>query len=179
MLWGFSWVVASGGYYLVALGRILFAVAPLLQSMSSRVLGPSPCGAWAQSLWRVGSVLVARGPSTYGTWAQSLWHVGSALVACGLSTCGMWALEHTLNGCGAQAWLLCGMWDLPRSGIEPMCPALTGRFFTTEPLGKTYSLIKTLRPIGLYLIVVALNPLPHLAPPPFPLPTVTVCSLCL
>ena len=26
--------------------------------------------------------------------------------------------------------------DLPDSGIEPMTPALAGRFFTTEPLGK-------------------------------------------
>jgi len=24
------------------------------------------------------------------------------------------------------------MWDLPRSGIEPMSPALAGRFFTTD-----------------------------------------------
>ena len=28
------------------------------------------------------------------------------------------------------------MWDLPGPGIEPMSPALPGRFFTTEPLGK-------------------------------------------
>ena len=28
------------------------------------------------------------------------------------------------------------MWNLPRPEIEPMSPALTGRFFTTEPLGK-------------------------------------------
>ena len=28
--------------------------------------------------------------------------------------------------------LLCGMWNLPRSGTEPMSPALAGRFFTTE-----------------------------------------------
>ena len=28
------------------------------------------------------------------------------------------------------------MWDLPRSGIEPMSPALAGRFFATEPPGK-------------------------------------------
>ena len=27
-------------------------------------------------------------------------------------------------------------WDLPRSGIEPMSPALAGGFFTTEPPGK-------------------------------------------
>ena len=28
------------------------------------------------------------------------------------------------------------MWDLPRSGLEPMSPALAGRFFTIEPPGK-------------------------------------------
>ena len=28
------------------------------------------------------------------------------------------------------------MWDLPKSGIEPVSPALAGRFFTTEPPGK-------------------------------------------
>ena len=28
------------------------------------------------------------------------------------------------------------MWDLPEPQIEPMCPALTGGFFTTEPSGK-------------------------------------------
>ena len=28
------------------------------------------------------------------------------------------------------------MWDLPGSGIEPVSPALAGRFFTTEPPGK-------------------------------------------
>ena len=31
---------------------------------------------------------------------------------------------------------LSGMWDLPRPGIEPVSPALAGRVFTTEPLGK-------------------------------------------
>ena len=28
------------------------------------------------------------------------------------------------------------MWDLPGPGIEPVSPALVGRFFTTEPPGK-------------------------------------------
>ena len=28
------------------------------------------------------------------------------------------ALEHRLNSCGAQAWLLRGTWDLPRLGTE-------------------------------------------------------------
>ena len=37
------------------------------------------------------------------------------------------------------------MWDLPRSGIGPMFPALIGGYSTTEPLGKPwYSFMKTL-----------------------------------
>ena len=28
------------------------------------------------------------------------------------------------------------MWDLPRPGLEPLSPALAGRFSTTAPLGK-------------------------------------------
>ena len=31
--------------------------------------------------------------------------------------------------------MLHDMWGLPRSGIEPMSPALEGEFFTTEPRG--------------------------------------------
>ena len=31
------------------------------------------------------------------------------------------------------------MWDLPRSGIEPVSPALAGGFFTTESPGKPLS----------------------------------------
>ena len=40
----------------------------------------------------------------------------------GLSTCSSRALE--LKGCGTWASLLHGRWDLPRSGIEPVSPAL-------------------------------------------------------
>ena len=40
---------------------------------------------------------------------------GYSLVAAASSrACGV-------NSCGAQAYLLCGMWDLPGSGIEPVC----------------------------------------------------------
>ena len=35
--------------------------------------------------------------------------------------------------------MLLGMWDLPRSGIEPVSPALAGGFFTTESPGKPLS----------------------------------------
>ena len=32
------------------------------------------------------------------------------------------------------------MWDLPRPGLEPVSPALAGRFSTTAPPGKPYQL---------------------------------------
>ena len=54
----------------------------------------------------------------------------------GFSSCGTRALERRLNSCGALAYLLCGMWDLPGPGIEPMSPALVGGFLTTAPPGK-------------------------------------------
>ena len=45
-----------------------------------------------------------------------------------------------LSSCGSRAQLLCGMWDLPRPGLEPMSPALAGRFSTTVPPGNPLSL---------------------------------------
>ena len=41
-----------------------------------------------------------------------------------------------LSSCGSQAQLLRGTWDLPRPGLEPVSPALAGRFSTTAPPGK-------------------------------------------
>ena len=41
-----------------------------------------------------------------------------------------------LSNCGSRAQLLRGMWDLPRPGLEPVSPALAGRFLTTAPPGK-------------------------------------------
>ena len=51
------------------------------------------------------------------------------------------AAEHSLqtcrlSNCGSRAPLLRGMWDLPRPGLEPLSPALAGRFSTTAPPGK-------------------------------------------
>ena len=40
------------------------------------------------------------------------------------------------SNCGSRAQLLCGMWDPPRPGLEPVSPALAGRFSTTAPPGK-------------------------------------------
>ena len=46
-----------------------------------------------------------------------------------------------LSNCGSRAQLLHGMWDLPRPGLEPVSPALAGRFSTTAPPGKPYPFI--------------------------------------
>ena len=45
---------------------------------------------------------------------------------------------HRLSGHGSRAQPLCGMWDLPRPGHEPVCPASAGRLSTTAPPGKAY-----------------------------------------
>ena len=89
--------------------------------------------------------------------------VGSSFLCEGfLSSCGKWGplfitvrgpltiaaslvAEHRLqtrrlSNCGSRAQLLRGMWDLPRPGLEPVSPALVGRFSTTAPPGKPLSL---------------------------------------
>ena len=43
-----------------------------------------------------------------------------------------------LSNCGSRAQLLRSMWDLPRPGLEPVSPALAGRFSTTVPPGKPW-----------------------------------------
>ena len=52
-----------------------------------------------------------------------------------------------LSNCGSRAQLLCGMWDLPRPGLEPVSPVLAGGFSTTAPPGKP-SMIVFLHPLG-------------------------------
>ena len=43
-----------------------------------------------------------------------------------------------LSNCGSRAKSLHGMWDPPRPGLEPVSPALAGRFSTTAPPGKPW-----------------------------------------
>ena len=84
--------------------------------------------------------------------------LGLRFCARALSSCGKWGplfiavrrpltivaslvAEHRLqmcrlSNCGPWAQLLRGMWDLPRPGLEPVSPALAGRFSTTAPPGK-------------------------------------------
>ena len=59
---------------------------------------------------------------------QTLGAQASMVVARELGSTDSTAMAHGLS--------YSGMWDLPRSGIEPTPPALTGRLFTTEPRGK-------------------------------------------
>ena len=67
-------------------------------------------------------------------WLLLLWSTGSR--CSGFSSCGSPALEHWLSSCDSQAWLLHGMWDLPRPGIKPVSLALQGELVTTGPPGK-------------------------------------------
>ena len=50
-----------------------------------------------------------------------------------------------LSSCGARAQLLRRMWDLPGPGLEPVSPALAGRFSTTAPPGKPLIFNKTIK----------------------------------
>ena len=100
-----------------------------------------PCEGFLQ-LWQAGATLCCGawashcgGFSCCGAWALGTW--ASIVVAHGLSSCGSQALEHRLSSCGAWAYLLCGTWDLPGPGLEPVSPALAGGFSTTMPPGKS------------------------------------------
>ena len=85
------------------------------------VLGLRFCTRAFSSCGKRGPLLIAvRGPLT----------VVASLVA-----------EHRLqtrrlSNCGSRAQPLRGMWDLPRPGLEPVSPALAGRFSTAAPPGK-------------------------------------------
>ena len=92
------------------------------------------CGLFLVAASRDYYSLCCGGFSCCRAWALGAW--ASVVVAHGLNSCGSWALEHRLSSCGARALLLCGMWDLPGPGLEPVSPALAGGFLTTVPSGK-------------------------------------------
>ena len=99
----------------------------------------SSCSEWGLLFAAVPGLLIAVASLCCG--ARALGVQASVVVACGLSSWGLQSLERRLSSCGAQAYLLRGMWDLPGPGLEPMSPALAGRFLTTEPPGKPFSFI--------------------------------------
>ena len=81
------------------------------------------------------SLVVAQGPHD-GRFSccqhQALEHLGSAAAA---ECTADWASVAS----APVLWsLLLGTWDLPRSGMELVSPALAGEFFTPEPAGKPH-----------------------------------------
>ena len=74
------------------------------------------CAGFLQ-LWGVGATLVAV-CELLTVVTSLLWSMGCGYSGC--SSCGLGALEHRFSTCGTQAQLLCGMWDLPEAGIEPV-----------------------------------------------------------
>ena len=86
------------------------------------MLGPRLCARALSSRGKRGPLLIAlRGPLTIAA---------SPVAEHRLQT-------RRLSSCGAPAQLLRGTWDPPRPGLEPVSPALAGRFSTTAPPGKT------------------------------------------
>ena len=73
-----------------------------------------------------------------------------------------------LSSCGSRAQSLRGMWDLPRPGLEPVSPALAGRFSTTAPPGKPLPVfdednfvLQLFRPNTMALTLLLLSHMPH------------------
>ena len=99
-------------------------------------------GCLGSSLLCAGFLQLRRAGATLCCGAQASHCCGSSLLqsrgsrCTGFSSCGSQALEHRLSSCGARAHLLRGMWDLPGPGLEPLSPALAGRFLNTLPPGK-------------------------------------------
>ena len=58
-----------------------------------------------------------------------------------LRSCSSRAMKHRRDGCDSCAQLFHGTWDLPRSGIEPVSPALAGGSPSTAPPGKSGFLV--------------------------------------
>ena len=84
------------------------------------VLGFRFCARAFSSCGKRGPLFIAvRGPLS---WPLLLWSTGSRRT-------GSVVVAHGPS-CSA------GMWDLPRPGLEPVSPALAGRFSTTAPPGK-------------------------------------------
>ena len=77
-----------------------------------------------------------------------LWYTGFSLrwplLLCGIgckragcNSCRSQAVECGLCSCGTRAKLPHGIWDLTRSVMKPMSPALAGGFLATGPPGKS------------------------------------------
>ena len=92
----------------------------------------------------VGSSVRARAFSSCGKWGPLFIAVRGPLfiaVHGPLTIAASPVAEHRLqtrrlSNCGSLAQPLCGMWDPPRPGLEPVSPASAGGLSTTAPPGK-------------------------------------------
>ena len=106
------------------------------------VLGLRFCARAFSSCGEQGPLFIAvRGPLT----------VAASLVA-----------EHRLqtrrlSSCGSRAQSLRGMWEPPRPGLEPVCPALAGGFSTTAPPGKPPGVLLNASCITYFIPMMALH----------------------
>ena len=78
----------------------------------------------------------ARAFSSCGEWGPLLITVRGPLTIAVSPVAEHKLQTRRLSSCGPRAQLLRGMWDPPRPGLEPVSPALAGRFSTTAPPGK-------------------------------------------
>ena len=78
----------------------------------------------------------ARAFSSCGKWGPLFIAVRGPLIIVASLVVEHRLLMRKFSNCGSWAQLLHGMWDLPRPGLEPVSPALAGRFSTTAPPGK-------------------------------------------
>ena len=97
----------------------------------------------------LGLCFCARAFSSCGKWGPLF------IAVCGpLTVATSLVVEHRLqtrrlSNCGSRAQPLRGMWDPPRPGLEPVSPALAGRFSATAPPGKPSSSVFDLAsPLG-------------------------------
>ena len=83
----------------------------------------------------------ARAFSSCGKWGPLFIMMRKPLTIVGSLVAEHRLQTHRLSSCGSRTQLLCSMWDLPRPGLEPVSPALAGRFSTTVPPGKPSNFI--------------------------------------
>ena len=84
----------------------------------------------------VGSSVRARAFSGYSKWGPLFIAVRGPFTIAAPPVAGHRLQTCRLSSCGSRAQPLRGMWDPPRPGLEPVSPALAGRFSTTAPPGK-------------------------------------------
>ena len=111
-IWGSaSWLLCDWTYVIMVAAHYLFLKEFI--HLVFAVLGLCCCMGF--------SLAVERGSdSAVAVCGFSLWYlvlVWSTGFREGVfSSCDSQPLEHRLNSCGIWAWLLCGMWDLPKLG---------------------------------------------------------------